>query len=135
MSFTIERRDDATVVAIPESLVAENARELKRLVLDDLENGGRKFLLDFARAGYVDSSGLGMLVSLLKQVRRVQGDLRVVNLNEELRRIFELTRLDMLFPREDLNGEGGAGRTSPLVPRPSGPLRGSAESEPRDRSM
>jgi anti-sigma B factor antagonist len=38
------------------------------------------------------------LVSLSKRVRDAGGDVRLTGLNEDLRRLFELTRLDQLFP-------------------------------------
>ena len=54
-------------------------------------------LIDFTQAGYIDSSGLGALVSLGKRIREQGGELRLAGLNEDLRTLFELTRLDTLF--------------------------------------
>ncbi|HUH13559.1 MAG TPA: STAS domain-containing protein, partial [Longimicrobiales bacterium] len=65
--------------------------------LEELDNGERKFLIDFAHTGYIDSSGLGVLVSLSKKIREQGGELRLANLNEDLRTLFELTKLDTLF--------------------------------------
>ena len=62
-----------------------------------LEDGERKFLIDFSRTGYIDSSGLGALVSVSKKVREDGGQLRLAGLNEDLRSLFELTKLDTLF--------------------------------------
>ena len=44
-----------------------------------------------------DSSGLGVLVSLSKKIREQGGELRLSSLNEDLRTLFELTKLDTLF--------------------------------------
>jgi anti-sigma B factor antagonist len=41
---------------------------------------------------------LGALVSLGKRIREAGGDLRLAGLNDDLRNLFELTRLDALFP-------------------------------------
>ena len=62
-----------------------------------LERGDRRFVLDFSGTGYIDSSGLGALVSLARKVREEGGDLRLSGLNEDLRSLFELTKLDTLF--------------------------------------
>jgi len=70
-------------------------------VLDALEAGDRKFLIDFSRTGYIDSSGLGVLVSLSKKIRDEGGDLRLAGLNEDLKTLFELTKLDTLFAITD----------------------------------
>jgi len=53
--------------------------------------------VDFDQTGYIDSSGLGVLVSLSKKIREQGGELRLAGLNEDLRTLFELTKLDTLF--------------------------------------
>jgi len=58
-------------------------------------------LIDFTSTGYIDSSGLGALVSLSKKLRDAGGDLRLAGLNEDLRTLFELTKLDTLFSIAD----------------------------------
>ena len=55
-------------------------------------------MVDFSNSPYIDSSGLGALVSLSRRLRDAGGDLRLVGLNDDLRSLFELTRLDQLFP-------------------------------------
>jgi anti-sigma B factor antagonist len=70
-------------------------------VLDEAESGARKILVDFAKTGYIDSSGLGVLVSLAKRLRELGGDLRLANLNDDLQTLFELTKLDTLFQIAD----------------------------------
>ena len=74
-----------------------NRQELKAAVQEALDQGERKFLIDFSRTGYIDSSGLGALVSISKRVREQSGELRLSGLNEDLRSLFELTKLDTLF--------------------------------------
>ena len=58
-------------------------------LLDELERGEKKFLIDFAQTGYIDSSGLGVLVSLSKKIREQGGELRLANLNDDLKTLFE----------------------------------------------
>ena len=97
MSFAIRKQDDVCVVEVEGQLIVGNRQELKQLVLDELERGERRILIDFRHTGYIDSSGLGVLVSLSKKIREVGGALRLANLNEDLRTLFELTKLDTLF--------------------------------------
>lgn len=85
------------VVRVEGQLIVGNRHELKQLVQDWLDKGERKFLIDFARTAYIDSSGLGALVSLSKKIREQGGELRLAGLNEDLRSLFELTKLDTLF--------------------------------------
>ena len=97
MSFAIGKVGDVTVVEVEGQLIVGNRQELKQKVLDELERGDRQFLVDFARTGYIDSSGLGVLVSLSKKIREHGGELRLANLNDDLKTLFELTKLDTLF--------------------------------------
>ncbi|MXW09079.1 MAG: STAS domain-containing protein [Gammaproteobacteria bacterium] len=75
-------------------------------MLERLRIGDREFLIDFAETGYIDSSGLGVLVSLSKKVREQGGELRLAALNEDLRTLFQLTKLDTLFTIVDSREEG-----------------------------
>jgi anti-sigma B factor antagonist len=93
------------VVDVDGQLIVGNRQELKQKVLDELEGGERKFLIDFTNTGYIDSSGLGVLVSLSKKIREQNGELRLSNLNEDLRTLFELTKLDTLFSIADSRDE------------------------------
>jgi len=86
-----------TIVGIEGQLIVGNRQELKTLIQEGLDRGERKFMIDCTQTGYIDSSGLGALVSLAKKVRELGGDLRIAGLNEDLRSLFELTKLDTLF--------------------------------------
>ena len=97
MSFTLRRFGNATVVDVDGQLIVGNRHELKEMVLEELEGGVRHFIVDFARTGYIDSSGLGVLVGLSKRVRGLDGTLQLTSLNQDLMRLFELTKLDTLF--------------------------------------
>jgi anti-sigma B factor antagonist len=102
MSFRVSRDDGGvTVVRVEGQLIVGNRQELKDLIGSALEAGERKFLIDFAGAGYIDSSGLGALVGLSRRVREAGGELRLSGLNEDLRSLFELTKLDTLFAIAD----------------------------------
>ena len=110
MSFTLERMDDTLVVAVEGQLVVTNRQEFKQAILDAMEQGARLVVADFTQSPYIDSSGLGALVSLSRRLREAGGDLRLVGLNDDLRGLFELTRLDQLFPTFSSRADALAGR-------------------------
>jgi len=97
MSFQVSTNGDVTLVEVEGQLIVGNRQELKQQVLEQLEGGDLKFVIDFDKTGYIDSSGLGVLVSLSKKIREQGGELRLSSLNEDLRTLFELTKLDTLF--------------------------------------
>jgi anti-sigma B factor antagonist len=85
------------VVQVDGQLIVGNRHELKELIQGALDSGERKLLVDFSHTGYIDSSGLGALVSVSKRIREAGGELRLAGLNDDLRSLFELTKLDTLF--------------------------------------
>jgi anti-sigma B factor antagonist len=97
MNFEITQEKDVTIVEVTGQLIVGNRQELKDNVLKLLDGGSRKYLIDFRDTAYIDSSGLGVLVSLSKKIREKGGEMRLSNLNEDLRTLFELTKLDPLF--------------------------------------
>lgn len=97
MTLEIGRQDGVTVVAVGGELVVDNRGRLKEAVTERIAAGDRKFVVDFGDTSYIDSSGLGVLVSLAKEVREEGGELRLAGLDDDLRTLFELTRLDTLF--------------------------------------
>jgi anti-sigma B factor antagonist len=101
MSLHVSRQGDVVIVEIEGQLIVSNRQELKQRVLDEAEAGARKILVDFGRTGYIDSAGLGVLVSLAKRLRELGGDIRLANLNDDLHTLFELTKLDTLFQIAD----------------------------------
>src|ERR671918_3115613 len=102
MTFTLTKERGGPVLVGGEGqLIAGNRQELKQKVLDAVEEGARKFVIDFSKTGYIDSSGLGVLVSLSKKIREQGGELRLAGLNADLQTLFELTKLDTLFTITD----------------------------------
>ena len=128
MAFNLTREGSVTVVDVDGQLIVGNRQELKQKVLDELERGERKFLVDFTKTGYIDSSGLGVLVSLSKKIREQGGDLRLSSLNEDLHTLFGLTKLDTLFRIGGSRAGGAPGLLTPRSPSLHGaptPLRAS----------
>lgn len=62
-----------------------------------LEDGADTLLIDLRDITFVDSSGLGILVVILKKVRAAQKQMFVCSINEQVRMLFELTSMDRVF--------------------------------------
>ena len=106
MGFTTEKNPAGVlVVRVEGQLIVGNRQELKSVISEAGDNGERKFLIDFSKTGYIDSSGLGALVSISKKIREQGGELRLSGLNEDLRSLFELTKLDTLFAIADTSDQ------------------------------
>ena len=110
MAFTQSRQENGVVVVRSDGqLIVGNRHELKELVQGALAAGDRRFVLDFSHTGYIDSSGLGALVTVARQVRELGGEMRRAGLNDDLRSLFELTKLDTLFAIADSPAQALAG--------------------------
>lgn len=96
MGFTTKQVGDVVVVGVEDQLIVGTRQQLKQKILDELD-GGQKFVIDFSGTGYIDSSGLGLLVTLSKKISEAGGSLRLAALNQDLMSLFELTKLDTLL--------------------------------------
>ena len=94
MTFCVTNaRNGVIMVSVDGQLIVANRNELKDKVLKALETGESKFVLDFSSTEYIDSSGLGVLVSVSKKIREAGGELRLAGLNEDLRMLFWSTKI------------------------------------------
>lgn len=89
--------EDVAIIDVEEYLIVGNRQKLKKRILDEIDKGKRKFVIDFSKSLYVDSSGLGVLISISKKIDEQDGELRLASLNRGLCTLFELTKLDTLF--------------------------------------
>jgi anti-sigma B factor antagonist len=101
MSFKISDVDGVTLVEVDGELTVSNRERFKQVVLERVAAGEQKFLMDFGESSYIDSTGLGALVSLSRKIREAGGRLRLAGLNEDLRTLFELTKLNTVFDIAD----------------------------------
>ncbi len=97
MGFTTRQVGDVVVVGVEDQLIVGTRQQLKQKILDELGDDGQKFVIDFSETGYIDSSGLGLLVTLSKKISETGGSLRLAALNQDLMSLFELTKLDTLL--------------------------------------
>ncbi len=98
MGTTRTDNGDGTLLKIDGTLDAVTAPEL-RPTLDMLVTEGRKRItVDLSQLRLIDSSGVGVLVSLFKRVRAAGGEVMLVGLRDQPLAIFKLLRLDRVFP-------------------------------------
>lgn len=96
MSASIETLQEVTVITLAdEHLDASNVEEF-RADLEPVLSRSRKVVLDFGQVTFVDSSGMGAIISALKRLATAGGDLRICNLTPQVKSLFELVRLHKL---------------------------------------
>ena len=85
---------DASVIAIAGDVTAACEQSLMAAHEQATDAGAKLVVLDFTGMDYMNSGGIGMLVTLLVRGQRRQQRLAAAGLSEHYRQIFQLTRLD-----------------------------------------
>ena len=97
MEIAVDKLGDVAVAMIPvDELDAGNAAELKRSIAPILE-ANAKLVIDLGRLRFVDSSGLGAMLSCLRQLSAKGGDLKLCCMTKQVRSAFELVRMHRIF--------------------------------------
>jgi len=98
MNLQIEDKGAAIVLEVQEErLDAHNSGDLKNQMLKLFEEGKTNLVVDLQTVRFVDSSGLGALVSGFKNASSRNGNLKLAGLQLQVKSMFELTRLHRVF--------------------------------------
>jgi anti-sigma B factor antagonist len=73
------------------------SEDFKRAVYDMIEGGKKNIVIDLSGVGFMDSTGLGVLVGALKKTRMLGGTVRLICNNDTILKTFTLTGLDKVF--------------------------------------
>ena len=98
MQLNITEQSDIVIIAVAEERMdAHNSGELKERMLQLFDDGKANLVIDLSGVRFIDSSGLGALVSGFKNASAREGSLKLCNLQPQVRSMFELTRLHRVF--------------------------------------
>ena len=98
MQVKIEENGAVRVIYVKEErLDAHNSDELKAELNRLFDSGMKDLLIDLKEVRFIDSSGLGVLVSGFKNASARQGSLKLSGLQSQVKSMFELTRLHRVF--------------------------------------
>ena len=82
-------------------VLGEGSSGVRDLVRDLIKHGNKKILLNLRDVDYIDSSGLGELVSAFTSVRNQGGELKLLNLTKRVRALLQITKLLTVFDITD----------------------------------
>jgi anti-sigma B factor antagonist len=98
MTTSTRRVGDVTVVDISGRIeLGGESAALRGLVCDLLREGHTQILLNLGDVHYIDSSGLGALVSSFTTVRKQGGELKLLNLTKKVHNLMQITKLYTVF--------------------------------------
>ena len=110
--FNISERqvDDTTIFDLSGDLTfGEGNLELRRVIRGALSEGKNKIALDFGNVCYIDSSGIGELVSALIALNREDGRLRLQNLSPRVKELLNICKLMIIFDVCENDAEAASG--------------------------
>jgi len=100
MSFKATSREigDVTVIDMDGRItLGEGSSLLRDLVREKLAKGHKKIVMNLAGINYIDSTGLGELVSGYRMIKSQGGELKLLNLNQKVADLLEITKLYTVF--------------------------------------
>ena len=107
MTTSTREAEGVTIVDISGRIVlGEESAALREMVCDLLSKGHKKILFNLGEVTYIDSSGLGHLVSAFTSVRKQGGELKLLNLTNKVHDVMQITKLYTVF--DIMNDEAAA---------------------------
>jgi anti-sigma B factor antagonist len=102
MKATNRQVDGVAVVDMSGRItLGEGSVVLRDTIRDLIGKGSKKILLNLGNVTYIDSSGLGELVSAFTAVRREGGELKLLNLTKKVHDLLQITKLYTVFDIKD----------------------------------
>ena len=104
MSLTIETREVAHVTILDihgRIVLGDEIGDLRDAVHSLVSRGVKKIILNLADVDYIDSSGVGELVSSFTTVRNAGGELKLLNLTQKVHDVLHVTKLYTVFDIKD----------------------------------
>ncbi|HVA93746.1 MAG TPA: STAS domain-containing protein [Candidatus Dormibacteraeota bacterium] len=100
MSFKAASREVGGVLVIDMDgriTLSEGSELLRDLIREKLDAGHKKIVMNLAEISYIDSTGLGELVSGYRQIKTEGGELKLLNLNKKVSDLLQITKLYTVF--------------------------------------
>ncbi|MBX3085339.1 MAG: STAS domain-containing protein [Anaerolineae bacterium] len=97
MDITISEMKRVTLIEISGRIDSTNATKLGEALNEQIDAGRHQLVADLARVDYMSSAGLRELVSAVKKLRKLNGDLRVASPSPRVKEVLDLAGLDSIF--------------------------------------
>ncbi len=95
----------AVVVDLIGDIDLNLSQTFQQAMIDVIDQSPQRVVINLAKVGYMDSSGIASLVKLLSRMRRMQLPLYMVALGDRVRSLFQITKLETVFEIRDTEEE------------------------------
>jgi anti-sigma B factor antagonist len=90
-------RDGIQILEISGDIDLFRSREIRDTISALVDQGKNQIVIDLGGVQYIDSSGLGVLISGRQQLLKAQGDLKIARITESVQRVVTITKLNALL--------------------------------------
>jgi anti-sigma B factor antagonist len=102
IDFSTRQADDITIVDLKGRItLGEGSVTVRDTVHDLLSKGKKRILLNLGNVNYIDSSGIGELVSAYTAAKKQGGELKLLNLTKKIHDLLQITKLYTVFDVKD----------------------------------
>lgn len=98
MKLSQTERGDIVIITLEGEMVGgPDATQLTETLHDLIEHGKKKVLVDMNQVGWMNSSGLGILIGAVTTLRNHDGELKLMHVTQKPMQLLKITHLDRIF--------------------------------------
>lgn len=105
MDIQVREVGSVVILDINGEIDLYNAPEIKENIKSQMEQGKNQIIINLDKVSYIDSSGIGVLISSLSNLKKAGGGLKIIHVYASVRKVFELTKLTSFFDIYDSEQE------------------------------
>ncbi len=98
LDLRVQRHDDRAVVHISGEVDLATCPQLRDVLAELVDRGVHHLIVDLEQVSFLDSSGIGVLIGVLRRLREHGGSLHLTAPRPHVRRVLELTGITTLLP-------------------------------------
>ncbi len=94
MNFSINEYDDIVELATEGNILHEDVDALRSICYELIDKGKLRIVLNMAKSNYISSLCLALIVDVKNRLARLNGDIKIANVNKLIRNLLEITNLE-----------------------------------------
>ncbi|MDZ7859071.1 MAG: STAS domain-containing protein [Candidatus Krumholzibacteriota bacterium] len=98
MKYKTRESSGVVIVELSGKLMGgSDSAKFRDLIYDLLEKGKKNIVIDLGKVSWVNSAGVGILISGYTTMRKHQGDLKLLNVSNKIKSLLYVTKLNLIF--------------------------------------
>jgi len=102
MKISFNKKDDVGFVKVIGEIDVDSSEEFKNAFQDEIDKGTRSFVLDLSGVLSINSTGIGKILSVYKELKKINGDIKIIGLNNDIYEMMYLMKLNKLIQMEKI---------------------------------